>query len=188
MGVGTTQTILDAERCAATIRSLADQIGRWQREEVPLALVGIRTLGVPLADRIADQIADQGGPRPHVGAVDITLYRDDLHQTIRWPVLHGTEITFPVEGTEVVLIDDVMSTGRTARAAMNAVCDLGRPSRIRLVVLIDRGGRELPIEPDLTGARADAPDGSPRRVEVRLQPIHDHDKVLLINPQAVPDA
>jgi pyrimidine operon attenuation protein/uracil phosphoribosyltransferase len=86
-----------------------------------------------------------------VGAVDITLYRDDLGQANRWPVLRGTEIPFVVDGAEIILVDDVLFTGRTVRAALNAICDLGRPSRVRLAALIDRGHRELPVQPDVVG-------------------------------------
>ena len=104
-----------------------------------------------------------------MGAVDITLYRDDLGGGRRWPVLRGTEIAFPVDGAEIVLVDDVLFTGRTVRAALNAICDLGRPGRIRLAVLVDRGHRELPIQPDFVGLHLATHRGD--RVRVRLHPL-----------------
>ena len=115
---------------------------------LPLRLIGIRARGVPLAHRLAAVLRRELEEDVPVGAVDITLYRDDLANRGSWPVLRGTEIPFDVEGYEVVLVDDVISTGRTARAALNAVCDLGRPLVARLAVVVDRGGRELPIQPD----------------------------------------
>ena len=119
----------------------------------------------------------RGLARP-VGAVDITLYRDDLGQADRWPVLRGTEIPFDVDGAEIVLVDDVLFTGRTVRAALNAVCDLGRPARVRLAVLVDRGHRELPIQPDVVGL-AVATDRDDH-VRVRLQPVDPVDEIVRI--------
>ena len=130
------------------IASLADQIQGGRRPGVTLVLVGVRSRGVPIAERIAEILRSRVQEPIEVGAVDITLYRDDLGRGDRWPVLKGTEIPFPVDGVEVVLVDDVLFTGRTIRAAMNCVCDLGRPSAVRLAVLVDRGGRELPIRAD----------------------------------------
>ena len=115
-----------------------------------------------------------------VGAVEITLYRDDLGRGDRWPVLRGTEIPFVVEGTEIVLVDDVLFTGRTVRAALNAVCDLGRPACVRLAVVADRGGREFPIRADYVGLRCEA--GPDERVEVRLRPIDPTDEVVRVGP------
>ena len=111
---------------------------------MPLYLVGVRSRGVPLAQRLAQELRRLLGQDVDVGAVDITLYRDDLGQGERWPVLRGTEIPFDVDGAEVVLVDDVLFTGRTVRAALNAICDLGRPACVRLAVLVDRGHREIP--------------------------------------------
>ncbi len=111
---------------------------------MPFYLVGIRSRGVPLAQRLSRELGRLFGKPVDVGAVDITLYRDDLGQADHWPVLRGTEIPFNIDGAEVVLVDDVLFTGRTVRAALNAICDLGRPARVRLAVLVDRGHRELP--------------------------------------------
>ena len=151
---------------------LAEQIAGGRLVGVPLRLVGIRTRGVPIAERLAERI---GGDVP-VGAVDITLYRDDLGRQRHWPVLKGTEIPFEVDDAEIVLVDDVLSTGRTVRAALNTVCDLGRPSRVRLAVLVDRGGRELPIRADYVGRRVEAEAGE--RIKVRLSPIDRVDEVI----------
>ncbi len=113
-----------------------------------------------------------------VGAVDITLYRDDLRSVDHWPVLRGTEIPFDIDGAEVVLVDDVLFTGRTVRAALNAICDLGRPACVRLAVLVDRGHRELPIQPDVVGLSVKFEHQD--RVRVRLQPIDAVDEIVQI--------
>ncbi len=131
---------------------------------------------MPIAERIAESLRKELGQEIPVGAVDITLYRDDLGKGDRWPVLKGTEIPFAVDGVEVVLVDDVLFTGRTVRAAINCVCDLGRPTAVRLAVLADRGGRELPIRADYVGLEvATKPD---QRVLVRVRPIDPADAIL----------
>ena len=116
-----------------------------------LALVGIQRRGVPLARRIADAIAIHEGTRPAVGALDITFYRDDLSLIARQPVVKGTDLPFDPNGLTIVIVDDVLYTGRTVRAAMDALMDFGRPTAIRLAVLVDRGHRELPIRADHVG-------------------------------------
>jgi len=161
-------------KVAAMVADLATRIASGAKPGVPLVLIGIRSLGVPLAERIADAI---GGSVP-VGAVDITLYRDDLGRGRIWPELKGTAIPFPIDGAEVVLVDDVLFTGRTVRAAIDCVCDLGRPSSIRLAVLVDRGGRELPIQADYLGMRVEV--GAGERIRVRLNP----DEVSTVRPGA----
>ncbi|WP_169973509.1 bifunctional pyr operon transcriptional regulator/uracil phosphoribosyltransferase PyrR [Tautonia rosea] len=159
------------------LQDLARQITEGRMPQTPLCLIGIRTRGVPIADRLAELI---GGAVPPVGAVDITLYRDDLGRQGHWPVLKGTDIPFEVDDAEVVLVDDVLHTGRTVRAALNAVCDLGRPARVRLAVLIDRGGRELPIQADYSGKLLEVSTGD--RIEVRLTPIDPADEVVRVGP------
>lgn len=159
----------------ALLQDLARQIAEGRMPHTPLCLVGIRTRGVPIAERLAALI---GGDVPPVGAVDITLYRDDLGRQGHWPVLKGTDIPFEVDDAEVVLVDDVLHTGRTVRAAMNAVCDLGRPARVRLAVLIDRGARELPIQADYAGKVIEV--ASDDRIEVRLQPVDEVDEVVRV--------
>jgi len=143
--------LCDAQQIDGLIASMARKIGEERRPGVPLYLVGIRTRGVPLAGRLARELRLLLGRDIEVGAVDITLYRDDLGQSQRWPVLRGTEIPFDIDGAEVVLVDDVLFTGRTVRAALNAICDLGRPACIRLAALVDRGHREIPIQADVVG-------------------------------------
>ncbi len=164
--------VCDAVGFEALLDDLAGRIIATRRPGVPIALVGIRTRGVPLAERLAAKIAE---PTP-VGAVDITLYRDDLAEVDHWPVLHGTEIPFAVDAMDVVLVDDVLFTGRTVRAAMNAICDLGRPAQVRLVALVDRGHRELPIRADLVGL-AIATDRA-ENIKVRVRPVDPVDEIV----------
>jgi pyrimidine operon attenuation protein/uracil phosphoribosyltransferase len=169
-------TLLDARELTAALDAMARQIVEARRAGAPLRLIGIRSRGVPLAERLAACLAPAIGDNVPVGAVDITLYRDDLGQGARWPVLRGTDVPFPVDGADVVLVDDVLYTGRTVRAALNAVCDLGRPARIRLAVLVDRGERELPIQPDVVGRAVAVAPGE--RVRVRLTPLDPADQVI----------
>ena len=129
-------------------------------------------------DRRADRraLATILGESVPVGALDITLYRDDLGDGNRWPVLLGTEIPFAVDGAEIVLVDDVLYTGRTVRAALNAICDLGRPAQVRLVVLVDRGHRELPIRADAVGLAIATDRGE--TVRVRVRPVDAVDEIV----------
>jgi len=145
-----------------------------------VALVGIKTRGVTLAERIAEKIAEIEGARPSVGALDITLYRDDLRLKAEQPVVRGTEIPFPIKGRTVVLVDDVLFTGRTIRAAMDALMDLGRPRIIRLAVLVDRGHRELPIRPDYIGKNL--PTSRRESVAVMLREHDGVDRVVIQEP------
>src|SRR5262245_41673505 len=124
-------TVCDAEETEGLIGGMAKEIWEGRRTGSPFYLIGVRTRGVPLAQGLSAYSPEEVS----VGAVDITLYRDDLGQGRRWPVLKGTEIPFRVDGAEIVLVDDVLFTGRTIRAALNEICDLGRPARIRLAVL-----------------------------------------------------
>lgn len=162
------------EVVAELLVRLAREIVDGRMPGTRLCLIGIRTRGVPIAERLAELI----GEDPLVGAVDITLYRDDIGLQGHWPVLRGTDVSFEVDDSEVVLVDDVLHTGRTVRAAMNAVCDLGRPARVRLAVLVDRGGRELPIHADYVARSIEV--GPSERVEVRLRPIDEVDKVVRV--------
>jgi pyrimidine operon attenuation protein/uracil phosphoribosyltransferase len=171
-------SLCDQPGVAAHLSHLAKQICDGAKPGNPLALIGIRSRGVPIAERLAAEIGKATGRVIPVGAIDITLYRDDLGRSDRWPVLKGTEIAFSVDGTEVVLIDDVLFTGRTVRAAIDCVCDLGRPSSIRLAVLVDRGGRELPIQADYVGMLVEVAEGE--RIKVRLKPIDPADEVVLV--------
>lgn len=135
-------------------QAITDAIARLAKEvregdDEPPALVGIRTNGVLLAGRLADALEQAGGTRPELGAIDITLYRDDLGGRAL-PTVHGSEIPFSIEGRRIVLVDDVLFTGRTVRAALAVLADYGRPRRIELCVLVDRGHRELPVCADYT--------------------------------------
>ena len=164
--------VCDAVGFEAILDDLAGRIVATRRPGVPLALVGVRTRGVPLAERLARKI----GAETPVGAVDITLYRDDLGEVDHWPVLHGTEIPFAVDGLDIVVVDDVLFTGRTVRAAINAICDLGRPARVRLVVLVDRGHRELPIRADVVGL--EIATAWTENIKVRVQPVDPVDEIV----------
>jgi pyrimidine operon attenuation protein/uracil phosphoribosyltransferase len=146
-----------------------------------LALVGIRTRGVSLAHRIARRLSAIEGAKIPVGALDITLYRDDLGLKAETPILRGTDIPFPVAGKTVVLVDDVLYTGRTIRAALDAIIDLGRPRMIQLAVLIDRGHRELPIRPDYVGKNL--PTARREIVQVRLREHDGQDRVVIEEPE-----
>jgi pyrimidine operon attenuation protein / uracil phosphoribosyltransferase len=168
--------VCDGPTMDRLIATMAQQLTVVPRPEVPLGLVGIRTRGVPLAERLARELSRILRTNVEVGAVDITLYRDDLGQTQSWPVLHGTEIPFNVEGADIVLVDDVLFTGRTVRAALNAICDLGRPASVRLGVLVDRGHREIPIQPDVVGLNLTTARDD--HVRVRLAPVDPVDEVV----------
>ena len=146
-----------------------------------LVLVGIRTRGVSLAHRIAERLRAIEGARVPVGALDITLYRDDLGRKADAPILRGTEIPFPVDAKTVVLVDDVLYTGRTIRAALDAIMDLGRPRMIQLAVLVDRGHRELPIRPDYVGKNL--PTAGREVVQVLLREHDGQDRVVIQEPE-----
>ena len=142
-----------------------------------LVLVGIQRRGVPLARRLAVAIAEHEGPVLPVGALDITFYRDDLSLVAQQPVVKGTDIPFDLNGQTVVLVDDVLFTGRTIRAAMDALVDFGRPDAIRLAVLVDRGHRELPIRADHVGKNV--PTSREEIVHVSLEEIDGEDAVTI---------
>jgi len=168
----------DADGLESALEGMAAALAARPADAPPLRLVGIRTRGVPIARRLAAHLGRMLGEEIPVGAIDITLYRDDLADGRRWPVLKGTEVDFPVDGTEIVLVDDVLFTGRTIRAALNAVCDLGRPARVRLAVLVDRGRREFPIEPDVVGLAAEAGPG--QRILVRIHPVDAAEEIVRV--------
>lgn len=142
-----------------------------------IAVVGIKNRGAYLGERLADKIKSISGERPPVGALDITLYRDDLTQVSEQPVVHATEIDFDIDGKRIVLVDDVLYTGRTIRCALDALVDFGRPAQIQLAVLIDRGHRELPIRADYVGKNV--PTSSKEVVEVRVEESDGEDEVIL---------
>jgi len=172
--------VLDAAGLDRALTRIGHEIVE-QAGGADLALVGIKTRGETLADRIAGKIAGIEGKRPAVGALDITLYRDDLGSRAEQPQVRSTEIPFPLKGITVVLVDDVLFTGRTIRAAMDALMDLGRPRVIRLAVLIDRGHRELPIRPDYVGKNL--PTSRKETVAVMLTEHDGQDRVVIQEPE-----
>jgi len=171
----------------ATVR-ISHEIVEKQAGTDGLVLVGIQRRGVPLARRIADSIDENEGVRIPVGALDITFYRDDLSLVAQQPVVKGTDLPFDLNGSTVVLVDDVLYTGRTIRAAMDALVDFGRPRAIRLAVLVDRGHRELPIRADHVGKNV--PTSREELVKVHLEEIDDEDGVeierIVLEPAAEP--
>ena len=143
-----TRRLADAKTVTALVAKLAVAIARHNRGVNELALVGIKRRGVPLAERSAARLNAGRKPRILVGAIDITLYRDDLQMVAETPIVRGSEIGLDINGKTLVLVDDVVFTGRTIRAALSELLDFGRPKGIQLAVLVDRGHRELPIQPD----------------------------------------
>ena len=144
-------SLMNEEDMRRALKRMAHQIIEKNEGCEGLVLLGIKTRGVPLARKLAAFIREIEGAQVPVGELDITLYRDDLSEISAEPVMGGSRIDFPIEGRSVVLVDDVIYTGRTARAALDAVSELGRAARIQLAVLVDRGHRELPIRPDYVG-------------------------------------
>ncbi|HYT77359.1 MAG TPA: bifunctional pyr operon transcriptional regulator/uracil phosphoribosyltransferase PyrR [Vicinamibacterales bacterium] len=174
--------VMDADRMARALTRISHEILERNRGTGELALVGIRTRGVPLARRIAHALRDINHEDVPTGALDITLYRDDLmRQPVGpQPVVRRTEIPFSIDERRILLVDDVLYTGRTIRAALDALIDFGRPRAIQLIVLVDRGHRELPIKADYVGKNL--PTSIKQSVQVRLQEIDGDDEVLLTEP------
>jgi pyrimidine operon attenuation protein/uracil phosphoribosyltransferase len=178
------QELMDGARLQRTLARMAHEILEKHPDTGRTVLVGVRTRGVPLAQRLAAVIKQAAGSAPHVGALDITLYRDDLTTIAPNPVIQGTEIPCSIDGRTVVLLDDVLFTGRTVRAALDELIDFGRPDRIQLAVLVDRGHRELPIRADFVGKQL-----TTRRdevVQVRLRETDGEDRVLLLEKDEAP--
>ena len=172
--------VLDARAVDRTLRRMADQILELNDGTDRLVLVGIQRRGVQLADRMVRIIAAQEGTEVASGALDITLYRDDLQTIGPRPVVGATSLPWTLEDQRVVIVDDVLYTGRTIRAALDELADFGRPSRIALAVLIDRGGRELPIHADIVGRKVDVTPGD--RVDVFVEDLDGRDEVLIVSP------
>lgn len=171
--------LLSAEEIDRTLQRLAHEIVEKSGGASDLALVGVRRRGVPLSERLARTIHSFSRTGVPVGSLDITLYRDDLSTVGPHPVVQSTDIDFPVDDRDLVVVDDVLYTGRTIRAAMNGLFDLGRPRRIRLCVLIDRGHRELPVEATFVGRTVQTSDSE--IVEVRLREIDSEERVMLVD-------
>lgn len=170
--------IMDADHIRRAITRIAHEIVEANKGVEDVRLVGIRTRGVPLARRLAERIEAIEGVACPVGLLDITLYRDDLTTIAHQPVIHKTEIPFNIDGKVVVLVDDVLFTGRTVRAAMDALIDLGRPRRIQLAVMVDRGHRELPIRADFVGKNV--PTSLGEVVQVELVETDAADRVSIL--------
>ena len=170
---------MDADRMGRTLTRIAHEILERNRGVEELGLVGIRTRGVPIARRLARAIAEINKHDVPTGALDITLYRDDLmrHAVGPQPVIRRTEIPFSIDNKKILLVDDVLYTGRTTRAALDALIDFGRPKGIQLIVLVDRGHRELPIKADYVGKNL--PTSPEESVQVRLLEIDGQDEVVL---------
>jgi pyrimidine operon attenuation protein/uracil phosphoribosyltransferase len=169
--------VLDEQGIDRALTRIAHEILEKAQGTESLALVGIRTRGVSLARRIAAKIQAIEDTAPPVGALDITLYRDDLGLMAGQPAVKATEIPFSIKGKTVVLVDDVLFTGRTIRAALDALIDLGRPKMIQLAVLVDRGHRELPIRPDYVGKNL--PTSRREAVAVLLKEHDGEDRVVI---------
>jgi len=170
--------LMSATEIDRTLQRLAHEIVEKSGGTTNIALIGIRRRGVPLAQRIAQAMRGIDGVDVPVGTLDITLYRDDLSKVAPQPVLHSSEIPFVVDDKDLIVVDDVLYTGRTVRAAMNGLFDLGRPKRIRLAVLIDRGHRQLPIEASFIGRHVQTSDTE--IIEVRLAEVDAEERVVLV--------
>jgi pyrimidine operon attenuation protein/uracil phosphoribosyltransferase len=171
--------VMDADRMSRALTRIAHEILERNRGLDEIALVGIRTRGVPLAKRLARALKEINGDDVPTGALDITLYRDDLmrHPVGPQPVVRRTEIPFSIDDRKILLVDDVLYTGRTVRAALDALIDFGRPRAIQLIALVDRGHRELPIKADYVGKNL--PTSLRQSVQVRLQEIDGTDEIVI---------
>jgi len=177
--MGAMKQLLNAQQLQEALERLADRVAEALRGVEKVALVGIRSRGDVLAQRLERLLAARGVNVQRRGVLDITLYRDDLDQVGGEARVRATEIEFDVSQYVLVLVDDVLYTGRTARAALDALVDLGRPKAIRLAVLVDRGGRELPIQADFVAVKSDQSD---QHVQVQLKDVDGKDQVLVKRP------
>ena len=176
------KSLMSASEIDRTLVRLAHEILEHTEDLNKLAFIGVRRRGVPLAQRLAQKIEGLEHRKVPVGILDISLYRDDLSTVSPQPVLNATDIPFPVTGKDVILMDDVLYTGRTIRAALDALFDQGRPSRVQLLVLIDRGWRELPVEARYVGRMVQT--SANEIIEVKFQEIDGIEKVLLVDRMA----
>jgi pyrimidine operon attenuation protein/uracil phosphoribosyltransferase len=172
--------VMDADRIGRTLTRIAHEIVERNKGVEDLALIGVRSRGVPIARRLARTLGEITGHEVPTGSLDITLYRDDLmrHAVGPQPVVRKTDITFSIDEKKILLVDDVLYTGRTTRAALDALIDFGRPKAIQLIVLVDRGHRELPIKADYVGKNL--PTTPEESVQVYLQEIDGRDEVALL--------
>jgi len=170
--------LMDSETIDRTIVRITSEILEKNMGAKDLVIIGIRTRGVHVAERIANRINKLEKIEPPMGTLDITLYRDDLRRKTEWPKVEKTEIPFSVEDKEVILVDDVIYTGRTTRAALEEIMDFGRPSSIQLATIVDRGHRELPIQPDYVGIKVDTL--SSEKIRVHLEETDGKDEVIVL--------
>jgi pyrimidine operon attenuation protein / uracil phosphoribosyltransferase len=177
-------TILDSDQIGRIVRRMAGEIAEAHRGTEGLMLIGIRTRGVPFAEALAQEIERLEGERPPIGTLDITLYRDDLTLVAPKPVVRESHFPEPIQDRVLVLCDDVLYTGRTVRAALDALLDFGRPKAVRLAVLVDRGWRELPIQADFVGRRV--PTSSSEVIKVSCAEIDGSDQVQILERPAEP--
>jgi len=173
--------IIDEEGLNRTITRLAHEILERNKGSKNIVLIGMRTRGEFIAERIRKKVKEIENLDPNYGVLDVTLYRDDFRTRLKQPEVSVTTITFDVNEKDIILIDDVLYTGRTVRAALDALMDLGRPNTIQLCVLVDRGHRELPIKADFVGKNI--PTSINEEVRVRIQEVDGEDAVYLINTQ-----
>lgn len=173
-------TVMDEKAIKQALRRIAHEIIEHNKGVEAVILVGIRKRGVPLAGRLRSFLTEIEGSEIPLGILDITLYRDDLSHNDEQPRVHNSEIPFDISDKDVVVVDDVLYTGRTTRAAMDALIDLGRPASIQLAVLIDRGHRELPIRADYIGKNV--PTSRSEQVEVKLIEVDQVDQVEILGP------
>ncbi|MBJ7471735.1 MAG: bifunctional pyr operon transcriptional regulator/uracil phosphoribosyltransferase PyrR [Solirubrobacteraceae bacterium] len=172
--------VLDGDAVSRALTRIAHEIAERDARHGPIVIVGIHRRGVPLSRRLAPQVSELVEAPVELGTIDIAFYRDDLGTRPSAPIVNSTEIDVDLTGKTVVLVDDVLFTGRTTRAAIDALFDLGRPGRVRLAVLIDRGHRELPLRPDFVGKNL--PTSSDERVHVRVTELDGTDEVTLDTP------
>jgi len=175
--MSTKKKIFDEKEMERILKRLANEVIEKNKGCENLYIVGIHTRGVPLAKRIANYIEKFENAEIRVGALDITLYRDDLAYIEHQPVIQDSILNFDIEGKHILLVDDVLNTGRTARAALNAILDYGRPASIQFFVIIDRGNRELPIQADFVGKHL--PTAKNESVQVHLKETDKEDEVLI---------
>lgn len=170
--------IMDVDSIRRALTRIAHEIIEKNKGVDNVVLIGIRRRGVPLAERLAQQIAEIEGKEVPIGILDITLYRDDLTTISHQPVIHKTNIPFGVNDKILVLVDDVLYTGRTIRAALDAIMDIGRPEAIQLAVLVDRGHRELPVRADYIGKNV--PTSKKEIIHVNLAELDEEEKVVIV--------
>ncbi len=175
------KVIMEESDMNRALSRMANQMIENNPDVSDVAVIGIQRRGVPLSKRLVERIAQFAGVWPNWGSVDISFYRDDLSMLAELPVVKETNVLFPLRGRKVILVDDVLYTGRTARAAMDAIMDIGRPKSIQLAVLIDRGHHELPIRAEYVGKTV--PTESREIIEVHVREIDGVDDVLLLKPK-----